>query len=277
MAKRIIVSTVITLALAFSPSLAFSLPTKNVNKKKPCSSNAQKEESRRSKSVKKSSYTSSSSRHSRHDDGEVVESSMVPHSGGSVYETPPLMKVTPQRDGGFLLEPLEPKKNGATVSKPSSNTEVNRDQSSMGQGHQYNRFEPWDFSDLILAQAKYYRDTPYAHGGSLQTGFATDCSGFVQYIYKGFKINLPRSSAEQAQVGKVVTQDMNFSKLLPGDLLFFRRGGRVGHAGIYLGEGKMIHDSNPRNGVTVTDLRQPYYEGTFVVAKRVFEVQYPKY
>jgi cell wall-associated NlpC family hydrolase len=68
---------------------------------------------------------------------------------------------------------------------------------------------------------------------------------------------------------------MDFSKLLPGDLLFFRRGGRsVGHAGIYLGEGKMIHASNHRYGVTVTDLRQPYYEGTFVVAKRVFEVKY---
>ena len=60
------------------------------------------------------------------------------------------------------------------------------------------------------------------------------------------------------------------------DLLFFRRGGRnVGHAGIYLGEGKMIHASNHRYGVTVTDLRQPYYEGTFEVAKRVFEVKYP--
>ncbi len=273
MAKRIIVSTVITLALAFSPSLAFSLPTKNVNKKKPSSANAQKEESRKSKPTKKSNY---SSRHPRQDGGEVVESSMVPHSGAPVYETPPLMKVTPQRDGGFLLEPLGPKKNGAAFSKPSSNAEVTRDQSSVRQGHQYNRFEPWDFSDLILAQASYYRNTPYARGGSLQTGNATDCSGFVQYIYKGFKINLPRSSAEQAQVGKVVTQDMDFSKLLPGDLLFFRRGGQVGHAGIYLGGGKMIHASNPRNGVTVTDLRQPYYEGTFVVAKRVFEVQYPK-
>jgi cell wall-associated NlpC family hydrolase len=279
MAKRIIVSAVITLALTFSPSLAFSLPTKTVKtktvKKKPSSFKShKKEDSRKSKSAKKSNY---SRRHSQRDSDEVVESSMVPQASAPVYETPPLMKVTPQRDGGFLLEPLEPKKNGATLSKPSSNTEVNRDQSSLRQGHHYNRFEPWDFSDLILAQAKYYRDIPYTHGGSLQTGYATDCSGFVQYIYKGFKIDLPRSSAEQAQVGKVVTQDMDFSKLLPGDLLFFRRGGRVGHAGIYLGGGKMIHASNPRNGVIVTDLRQPYYEGTFVVAKRVFEVQYPKY
>jgi len=127
-----------------------------------------------------------------------------------------------------------------------------------------------------LTQAKSYKDTPYARGGSLERGNATDCSGFVQYIYHGFKIDLPRSSCEQAQVGKVVTHQMDFSKMLPGDLLFFSRGGRsVGHAGIYLGEGRMIHASNHRNGVTVTDLRQPYYEGTFVVAKRVFEVKYP--
>ncbi|MGA8139293.1 MAG: C40 family peptidase [Desulfobaccales bacterium] len=202
---------------------------------------------------------------------------MVPHSGARVSETPPLMKVTPQRDGGFLLEPLEPKKNGAALNKPSSNTEVDRNQSSLPTGeHHYNRFEPWGFSDLILAQAEHYRNAPYARGCSFQNSNATDCSGFVQYIYKGFKINLPRSSAEQAQVGKFVTQDMDFSKLLPGDLLFFRRGGHVGHAGIYLGGGKMIHASNPRNGVTVTDLRKQYYQDTFVVAKRVFAVQYPK-
>ncbi|MCX5893731.1 MAG: NlpC/P60 family protein, partial [Deltaproteobacteria bacterium] len=75
-----------------------------------------------------------------------------------------------------------------------------------------------------------------------------------------------------------VTRQMDYSKLLPGDLLFFRRGGNhVGHAGIYLGDGKMIHASNHRYGVTITNLREhEYYEGTFVVAKRVFEVQYPK-
>ena len=189
---------------------------------------------------------------------------------------PPVDEGHPPKGWRFSPGTLRAQEKRARVSRPSSNTELDRDQSSLRQGHQYNRFEPWGFSDLILAQAQYYRDTPYARGGSLQTGNATDCSGFVQYIYKGFKINLPRSSAEQAQVGKVVTQDMDFSKLLPGDLLFFRRGGRVGHAGIYLGGGKMIHASNPRNGVTVTDLRQPYYEGNFVVAKRVFVVQYPK-
>ena len=183
------------------------------------------------------------------------------------------MKVIPQRDGRFLLEPLTPKKNKGPLSRKISAPPVEKVARS---ARHYNRFEPWNFSELILTLARSYRHTPYRRGGSLATGSATDCSGFVQFIYHGFKINLPRSSRQQAQVGKVVTHNMDFSKLLPGDLLFFRRGGNhIGHAGIYLGEGKMIHASNYRVGVTITDLRQPYYEGTFVVAKRVFEVKFP--
>ncbi|MDD2903947.1 MAG: C40 family peptidase [Syntrophales bacterium] len=195
-------------------------------------------------------------------------------SVSGVTETPPLMKVIPQRDGRFLLEPLTPKKNKGPLSRKISAPPVEKVASS---DRHYNRFEPWNFSELILTLARSYRHTPYRRGGSLATGSATDCSGFVQYIYHGFKIDLPRSSSEQAQVGKVVTRNMDFSKLLPGDLLFFRRGGNhIGHAGIYLGEGKMIHASNHRLGVTITDLRQPYYEGTFVVAKRVFEVKFQR-
>jgi cell wall-associated NlpC family hydrolase len=133
-----------------------------------------------------------------------------------------------------------------------------------------------NFRELIITRAKAYYGAPYARGASLASGSSTDCSGFVQYIFQDFKMNLPRTSAEQAQVGKVVTYRMDFSKMVPGDLLFFRRGSRsIGHAGIYLGEGKMIHASNHRYGVTISDLRQPYYQGTFVVAKRVFELAYP--
>jgi hypothetical protein len=131
---------------------------------------------------------------------------------------------------------------------------------------------PGNPSDRLLSRACNYLKTPYRRGGSLQTGRATDCSGFVQYIYKKSNIDLPRASAEQARVGKVAAQTMDFSKLLAGDLLFFRRGGRhIGHVGIYLGEGKMIHASSRRRGVIITDLRQSYYQGTFVVAKRVLE------
>jgi cell wall-associated NlpC family hydrolase len=280
MVKRIIWSAVISLALTLGPNLAHAVPTKSIKKKssKPQARVAKKNKS--SRRAKYSRYKSSrrySRRHSRHHSRRVIESSMVPHyHRGYVAETPPLMKVIPQRDGKFLLEPLTaPKKTLNTpLSRPAHKAESNDRASSASHG--YNKFEPWDFSELVLSKAKAYRHAPYALGASLETGSATDCSGFVQFVYHGFKINLPRSSAEQAQVGKVVTRRMDFSKMLPGDILFFRRGGHVGHAGIYLGEGKMIHASNHRNGVTITDLREPYYENTFVVAKRVFTVQYPQ-
>jgi cell wall-associated NlpC family hydrolase len=269
MANRIIWTAIVTMALILSPGLAQAVPTKGVKKKSSSKSLA--------RVVKKSKSSKSSKHHRRHSSRQYAEesSSAMPYRSG-IAETPPLMKVVPQRDGNFLLEPMGPKKRVTPLSGPSSKLSVGSDRVAAREP-KYNRFEPWDFSDLVLTQAKYYKHTPYARGGSLETGNATDCSGFVQFIYHGFKIDLPRSSCEQAQVGKVVTHQMDFSKMLPGDLLFFRRGGRsVGHAGIYLGEGKMIHASNHRNGVTVTDLRQPYYEGTFVVAKRVFEVKYPE-
>jgi len=272
MVNRILLSAAITLALTFSPNLAFSVPTKTTKKK---STQSPEKVAKKSKSTKSSKSTRRTrSYQSRSED--VVESSMVPSypERRTVTETAPLMKVTPQRDGKFVLEPLTPKKPLSPPITQPSKPQVKDDRVSSAPP-KYNTFEPWNFSELILSRANAYKHAPYARGASLANSSATDCSGFVQFIYHGFKIDLPRSSAEQAQVGKVVTRQMDFSKLLPGDLLFFRRGGPVGHAGIYLGEGKMIHASNHRYGVTVTDLRQPYYEGTFEVAKRVFEVKYP--
>ncbi len=281
MVNRFLWSAALTLALTLTPSLAFSTPTKSVKKR----STKTEKVAKKSKSTRSSkTYRSRSSRRYS-EEREVVESSIVPSSSSSrsglsersgVSESAPLMKVTPQRDGKFLLEPMTaPKKTLSTpLSQPPKQEDRNDRVDSTSRG--YNTFEPWNFSQLVLSKAQAYRHAPYAMGASLETSSATDCSGFVQFIYHGFKINLPRSSAEQAQVGKVVTRQMDFSKLLPGDLLFFNRGGHIGHAGIYLGEGRMIHASNHRNGVTVTNLREPYYEGTFVVAKRVFEVKYPQ-
>jgi cell wall-associated NlpC family hydrolase len=182
------------------------------------------------------------------------------------------MKVTPQRDGRFLLEPLGPK---PKVGPNSKADEQKNDVATGGKG--YNRYEPWNFRDLVLSMAKGYQGTPYSMGASLEYGNSTDCSGFVQYIYKGFKINMPRSSCEQAEVGQTVTRTLDYSKLVPGDILFFSRAGHsVGHTGIYIGEGKMIHASTYRTGVIVTNLREGNYDNRFVVAKRVFEVAYLK-
>ena len=316
MIPKIILCLTLMLALALAPQVSFAVPTKGVNKKttltkKPKKSSKSSQASKSSHhSSSKKSYASSHRKHrtrrsyrsysrdenddegssSRYGDlDDFVPKYYKPYKSARNYEatptyssTPyragivdskPLMKVIPQRDGRFLIEPLKPKpKTG-----PNSKLDKEKKNEVASGGRGYNLYEPWDFRDLVLTMAKGYYGTPYCMGATLDRSNATDCSGFVQYIYKGFKINLPRSSREQAQVGKSVTHSLDYSKLLPGDLLFFSRGGHsVGHAGIYLGEGKMIHASTYRTGVTITDLREGNYNNRFVVAKRVFEVSYLK-
>lgn len=133
-----------------------------------------------------------------------------------------------------------------------------------------------DISDISQALARH--PVRYSWGGSLETGATTDCSGFTQFIFRhAFSVNLPRSSTEQAQVGQVVTRKMDFTKLLPGDLLLFSDSSRpIGHAGIYLGHGLMVHASSARGKVVITDIREGYYHDNFVVAKRFLKELGPK-
>jgi hypothetical protein len=193
-------------------------------------------------------------------------------SAGSLKDLA-LIKLYPQGGGRFLVGALSLPKLAA--SQPRFTSQLN-DLSPLAT-RLYNRLEPGNLPDQLLRKACGYLDTPYRRGGSLQSGRATDCSGFVQHVYKKSHIDLPRSSPEQAQEGRLVARTMDFSKLMAGDLLFFRRGGRhIGHVGIYMGEGKMIHASSQRRGVIITDLRQSYYQDTFVVAKRLAETPHPQ-
>lgn len=117
----------------------------------------------------------------------------------------------------------------------------------------------------ILQTAAKYLGTPYRYGGSSPGGF--DCSGFVQYVYKQYGYNLPRTAASQASVGSRVDK----SNLKPGDLVFFACGtSGISHAGIYTGNGQFIHSSSPRSGgVIYSSLNDGYYEETYVGARRV--------
>lgn len=82
---------------------------------------------------------------------------------------------------------------------------------------------------------------PYRFGGTGPGSF--DCSGLVQYAWKKAGVRIPRvTNAQYAGIRKKVS----FSSLKPGDLLFFRG---LGHVGMYVGKGKMIH--SPRTGQTV--------------------------
>jgi len=75
-----------------------------------------------------------------------------------------------------------------------------------------------------------------------------DCSGLVQYAAASAGISVPRTSRAQATVGTPVAR----ADLQPGDLVFFYE--PVGHVGIYLGEGKMVHAPTSGDVVRIADV-----------------------
>lgn len=118
-----------------------------------------------------------------------------------------------------------------------------------------------------LAQyALNYTGTPYTWGGnSLQRGI--DCSGFVQQLFGKIGVELPRTAAQQALVGQSITR---LEDLRPGDRLYFweHRRNRIGHTGMYLGNGYFVHSSSGRGGVATDDLRAPKWRRLLVAARR---------
>ncbi|HBI59984.1 MAG TPA: peptidoglycan endopeptidase, partial [Lachnospiraceae bacterium] len=95
---------------------------------------------------------------------------------------------------------------------------------------------------------------PYVWGGTSLTNGA-DCSGFTMSVYAQFGYSLPHSSAAQSGYGRSVSM----SNLQPGDLLFYKNGGRIGHVAIYIGGGRIVHASNERDGIKISsyNYRQP--------------------
>lgn len=113
----------------------------------------------------------------------------------------------------------------------------------------------------IVAYAKQFLGNPYVYGGTSLTNGA-DCSGFTQSIFAHFGITTGRSSRDQAAKGK----EISLSAIQPGDLLFYASGSTINHVAIYIGDGKIIHSSNPTTGITITkyNYRTPCKAVTFL-------------
>jgi len=116
----------------------------------------------------------------------------------------------------------------------------------------------------VLAKAKEFLGTPYGFGN--KSNDRTDCSGFTQQVYSQFGISLPRSAAEQAQLG--VTVDPNDLQI--GDLLFYRTyKSDPSHVAIYAGNGQIIHASYNAHKVQFDSIDKGYYKERFLYAKRL--------
>ncbi|HEY6798818.1 MAG TPA: NlpC/P60 family protein [Kineosporiaceae bacterium] len=95
--------------------------------------------------------------------------------------------------------------------------------------------------EKVLHYACAQLGDPYQWGAAGPNRF--DCSGFTMMAWKQAGVSLPHNAAMQATYGTRVSVD----NLAVGDVVFFYQ--PIGHNGIYLGNGLMIHA--PRTGETI--------------------------
>lgn len=127
--------------------------------------------------------------------------------------------------------------------------------------------EPQRYLGEEIAEfALKYVGCRYVYGAKGPNKF--DCSGFVYYVYKQYGYKLNPGARNQ---WKTLDEKVKKSELLPGDIVFFSRGGKASnifHVGIYIGDGKFVHAANSRKGVIVSSLSESWYANRYHGAKR---------
>jgi cell wall-associated NlpC family hydrolase len=113
-------------------------------------------------------------------------------------------------------------------------------------------------SQRVVRLARRQLGTPYVWGGASPSGF--DCSGLVSWVYGRLGIPLPHNAAALYGVGRRVS----LQAMRPGDLVFFQG---LGHVGLYIGHGRMIHA--PQTGRSVEIERLDVRSNPPVGARRV--------
>ena len=104
----------------------------------------------------------------------------------------------------------------------------------------------------------------YRFGGNDKEGI--DCSAFAQRLYEQvFCLDLYRSAREQFKDCELITASDSLSE---GDLVFFKRGKRISHVGVYLHNNYFVHASTSQ-GVVISNLNDTYWSRYYVGAGRV--------
>lgn len=126
--------------------------------------------------------------------------------------------------------------------------------------------------DQIISTGAKHLGVKYKFGGHTPSGF--DCQGFTRFVFNKNGINLPSGARNQSKVGNYVSRD----KLQVGDLVFFSTTAttkyssssikRIGHVGIYAGNGKVLHTYGA-GGVKYSDINSKWWSSHYVTARRV--------
>ena len=128
-----------------------------------------------------------------------------------------------------------------------------------------------DSAPLTIQQdinlARRFLGITYTWGGVSSFGF--DCSGFTQMLERQRGIEMPRDAGLQADWSGVVP--VKRADLQPGDLLFFGSSpSKITHTGMYIGNGKFIHDTtHDHPGVQISVLDDQPWTKLLVAARRI--------
>lgn len=116
-----------------------------------------------------------------------------------------------------------------------------------------------DVRTSVVSYALQFVGNRYVWGGtSLENG--VDCSGFTMRILGKYGISLPHSSKAQPSYGTKISA----SEAKPGDLFFYGSGRSISHVAIYIGNGQIVHASNKRDGIKVSNA---YYRNPICVTR----------
>ncbi|RYG41974.1 MAG: NlpC/P60 family protein [Chitinophagaceae bacterium] len=128
----------------------------------------------------------------------------------------------------------------------------------------------------MWARMQAVKDATYKWAGATEKGF--DCSGFVQFVFKGFGLNTGHSTRNLAVIGKMIP----LAKAQFGDVIVFTgtdsKKRQPGHAGIVVSQPgeplKFMHSSSSKKnyGVTTTVYKNSNYAKRFLEVRRVANV-----
>ncbi|MFI0368083.1 NlpC/P60 family protein [Actinomadura sp. 1N219] len=100
---------------------------------------------------------------------------------------------------------------------------------------------------------------PYSYGAEGPGSY--DCSGLTMKAWAAAGVNITRTTNSQYAATKRVAK----SNLQPGDLVFFSG---LGHVGLYVGGGQMIHAPSTGKTVQVVNITSGYYLSNYYGAGR---------
>jgi len=120
-------------------------------------------------------------------------------------------------------------------------------------------------SELRMAIVNYglqFVGNPYILGGQSLSG--TDCSGFTCYVFRDFGISISRTpSGQYSSAGRAIT----LAEAQPGDIICYGSGG-CSHVALYIGNGQIVQESNPRRGLEVNSV---YFMSNIIAVKNVLD------